>query len=439
MAKAKHHQYLSRYAEPESRQLPAIHAQWDHVVVVPACDEGDDLFALLQSVRRAAGDTRALTIIVVNGREDVASQVHQQNTRCLKRLAEQYPAEEFHPGMWMHSSAAQDLLWIDRATPNRYLPPRQGVGLARKIGCDVAAALHAQNPIRSGWLTSTDADAILPPDAFTRLPPAADVSAVTFPFQHQLEPPHDEAMALYELSLHHYVLGLEHARSPYAFHTIGSALGFSIDAYIAVRGFPKRQAGEDFYLLNKLAKVGRIERRNGRPISLRGRPSERVPFGTGPAIRKIHQEDTHSMYHPAIFDELRILLQTLRAFGDHGNIQILKAANSSASWGGLIELGFEPLLVRLGSLPPKQRHHQIHGWFDGFKTMKWIHHRRDTSWPSLPWRECVEAAPWFEKLSQTSDPKQALRLARTTLRAMRTKNPYPSKPRSSSMSAYQGQ
>ena len=48
---------------------------------------------------------------------------------------------------------------------------------------------------------------------------------------------------------------MKYARSPYAFHTIGSTMAVSANHYAKVRGFPKREAGEDFYLLNKLAKV----------------------------------------------------------------------------------------------------------------------------------------------------------------------------------------
>ncbi len=66
------------------------------------------------------------------------------------------------------------------------------------------------------------------------------------------------ATQLYELSLRYYVAGMKFARSPYAFHTIGSSMAVSPVHYARVRGFPKREAGEDFYLLNKLAKLGSV-------------------------------------------------------------------------------------------------------------------------------------------------------------------------------------
>ena len=63
---------------------------------------------------------------------------------------------------------------------------------------------------------------------------------------------------LYEYSLRYYVAGLTYAQSPYAFHTIGSTMAVNAEHYASVRGFPRREAGEDFYLLNKLAKVGSV-------------------------------------------------------------------------------------------------------------------------------------------------------------------------------------
>ena len=61
------------------------------------------------------------------------------------------------------------------------------------------------------------------------------------------------------LSLRYYVAGMKYARSHLThFHTIGSTMAVRASYYAKVRGFPKREAGEDFYLLNKLAKVGTV-------------------------------------------------------------------------------------------------------------------------------------------------------------------------------------
>src|SRR6185295_2791724 len=96
----------------------------------------------------------------------------------------------------------------------------------------------------------------------------------------------DGAHALYEVRLRYDVLGLASAGSPWAMHAIGSTLAVGVEAYAAVRGFPRRMAGEDFHLLAKLAKIGRVVRAGGEPIRLRSRSSDRVPFGTGAAVAR---------------------------------------------------------------------------------------------------------------------------------------------------------
>ena len=62
----------------------------------------------------------------------------------------------------------------------------------------------------------------------------------------------------YEQALTYYVEQLQQAGSPYAFHTLGSCIATPLSYYCHARGFPKKSGGEDFYLLNKLAKLGKI-------------------------------------------------------------------------------------------------------------------------------------------------------------------------------------
>ena len=57
---------------------------------------------------------------------------------------------------------------------------------------------------------------------------------------------------------------------------------YLILAAIGARSWRKRNAGEDFYLLEKLSKVAPLRKLSGAPILLRSRESFRVPFGTGP-------------------------------------------------------------------------------------------------------------------------------------------------------------
>ncbi len=78
--------------------------------------------------------------------------------------------------------------------------------------------------------------------------------------------------------------------------------------YAGVRGYPKRSAGEDFYLLNKICKLAPIKRLLEPTLTIQARPSSRVPFGTGPALQRIVRslaEDPsgngYLSYHPTCF------------------------------------------------------------------------------------------------------------------------------------------
>ena len=85
----------------------------------------------------------------------------------------------------------------------------------------------------------------------------------------------------------YYVAGLAMAGSRYAHHSLGSTIAVHAKTYAAVRGYPKRSAGEDFYLLNKICKLAPVERLAGPALSIEARISARVPFGTGPALRRL--------------------------------------------------------------------------------------------------------------------------------------------------------
>jgi hypothetical protein len=305
---------------------------------------------------------------------------------------------------------AGSILHVDRASIGHFLPKGQGVGWARKIGFDIALALHQAKRLASPWIHSTDADVLLPRDYFDRAasPDYPQAAALVYPFAHRGE---DDvvlarAVQLYEIALRYYVLGLAWAGSPYAHHTIGSTLAIDALAYAKVRGVPKRTAAEDFYLLGKVAKIGRVLSLAGIPIALSGRVSRRVPFGTGPAVERIARDQEFTLYHPHIFAHLAVWLGALADLPHTESPGALAASitarcrKRSLDPAVLLELAAHPTTE--SALAAARRHSKTRAtfaqhlatWFDAFRTLKLVHTLEARGLEPQPWLQALREAPF---------------------------------------------
>ncbi len=387
--------YLQRHTEAGLPQHNFTEPHWQQVLVLPAYRESS---VLLQSLTQLpAGQGRTLLILVLNRPDSDTNP--QANTELRLVLQDSsLPREKRGAVLIQCLNTYTDLYLLDMETLYGPTPAAHGVGLARKTGCDLALQWMVAGGISSEWLCSTDADATLPADYFEQLGSAApDAVAAVFPFCHVPggEQDCDTATALYERRLHHYVLGLEYAGSPYAYHTLGSCLAIRASAYAHVRGFPKRAGAEDFYLLNKLAKIGPIARLSGSRIELQSRRSSRVPFGTGPAVEAIlasaQPHNAALFYHPHCFDALRALLASLPELSHDTDQDIaqlllrhgLNQAAAAQAQQALVALGIQSAITHCQrqSKSSDQFQRQFHQWFDAFRTLKFIHALRDAGWP----------------------------------------------------------
>jgi hypothetical protein len=216
----------------------------------------------------------------------------------------------------------------------------------------------------------------------------------------------DAATATYELSLRYYTLGLASAGSPYAYESMGSSMVVRAEAYAEVRGFPRRQAGEDFYLLDKLAKVGGIHRPVRQPIELRSRVSARVPFGTGARVGELVESgEGLTAYHPRVFELLGLTLNALlHATFERSEARVtselsrsLDAGSVGAVSSALDELNaFEALRETFGASPDRVvRRRRLLTWFDALRTLRFVHLvEAHAGLARLPVLEALGAAPF---------------------------------------------
>jgi hypothetical protein len=407
-----------------------LEGSWGHALVVPAYGEETSLFPLLGSV--PAGPLgEVLIAVVLNARADSPPKIHAANEAVRARILRELPdfiSISDSPSIRAHRLPAGTLLVVDRASEGHTLPEGQGVGLARKIGNDAVVALAAAGRVKSPWLHNTDADVVLPADYFDQLADvdAGGVGAAIYAWDHRFEEDPDlaEAGRLYEISLRYYVLGLAWAGSPYAYQSMGSALAIPVASYAAVRGFPRKNAAEDFYVLDKLAKVGEIVRLDGARLLLEGRPSDRVPFGTGRAlidlVGKKNGLERFRLYHPLVFAHLAQWLRVLDAVARSGGsletgLAEMPSGNpffrANLLEGVLGELGaFEAVREALGATrDPKALRRRLHEWFDAFRTLKLVHGLRDAGLPSMHWRQALAEAPFTNLTSSTAEETDPLR------------------------------
>lgn len=366
-------QYLARYAESETRLLESLKGRWQQALLIPAYRESPDFLK-----QKVPGD--CLLVLVLN-------RPPQDNDSAWALLVRETLAK---PGwqnehLSLHKRADNsDVLLIDRCLAGPPIPEKQGVGLARKIAADIACQLVSDGMLNSPWLACTDADALLPADYWTGLSAQPDnAAACVFPFQHNRDGDTAAAIRRYELHMLYYVAGLRFAGSPYAWPTIGSCIAINARAYAQVRGYPKKSGGEDFYLLNKLAKIGGIRHASNPHIRLSARLSDRVPFGTGPALQKILQlanADDFQSYHPKSFSYLKAVLTGLQQASMSNTAttaELAQALQLNPAWLSELweEFGCSDAisLARNNSRSDAQMRRQLMTWFDSFRSLKLIH------------------------------------------------------------------
>jgi len=342
-------------------------------VIIPSLAEGESLFATLTSLAENPPEflARTLVLVVINHGEGAADAVRAVNHADLRRLRE-------------GPSGPLRLAWVDATGPGRELPAGSaGVGLARKLGFDLVLP-RLRRDSGSSFLVSLDADTLVCPAYLPALFhhfANAEAGGAVLPFIHQpgRNAAEQRAIERYELYLHHYVLGLELAGSPYAFHSVGSALACRADAYLKAGGMNRRRAGEDFYFLQQLAKTSGVAPVAGTLVRPSPRPSGRTPFGTGRSVARLldGEESAVGFYAPRAFQILGQWLALIAARKEDPGLGLLAQARNRAPElaAYLEERNFSVVWERLRRNHPRPEAllKAFHCWFDGLATLRLIH------------------------------------------------------------------
>ena len=200
-----------------------------------------------------------------------------------------------------------------------------GVGLARKTGMDEAVRRFNSINNPGGVILNLDADCLVEQNYLVSvcndLMKRKDRSACSIYFEHPLGGDDFpitiyKSIALYELHLRFYFQGLAYAGFPFVFHTVGSAIAVKALPYIKAGGMNRKQAGEDFYFIQKLVPAGGYFSLNTTTVYPSPRASFRVPFGTGASIEKLTKENSSTLltYNVLAFIQLRLFFAMTEDF-----------------------------------------------------------------------------------------------------------------------------
>ncbi len=385
-----------------------------YIVVIPAFKESG-LIESLDSLFMCDDIPEGIEVITVINKPWEADNSSSQHNQKIKEEAEEWAK--------LHNTDGKKFYFIQRDAPDQ---KNSGVGFARKTGMDEAVRRFNQIKKPEGIILSLDADVIVENNYFlaihTHLRKNIDTDGFNIRFEHPLEGELDEkiykAIAQYELHLRYYVQALRYAGHPNAYHTVGSAFGVRTDVYCQQGGMNKRQAGEDFYFLQKIFDLGNFSECNSACVIPSPRPSNRVPFGTGPVVENFLKEEKDlTTNHPELFQILKDFLsltsviyeQTMTSdFAFLDNLHPLLT-------GFLRKNNIEQKLIEIrnNSSGKEAFLKRFYRWFNMFRVLKFLNYSKK-EFHDIPVTEAAKVFIMKEGISYTprSNAKDLLKIYR---------------------------
>lgn len=348
------------------------------IVAIPAYNESG-LEKCLDSLFRCTPlSFSAEVILLVNIPENCSQETERLNLESLETARS-----------WMKSHHRDDLCF--HAVYANNLPAKHfGAGLARKLVMDEAVRRFNRVGNPHGIILSLDADTTVQPnyimavEAHFRTNPGT--SGCSIRFEHPKQG--DEfpsavykAIEKYEKHLHYYLQAIRYTGYPYAYHTIGSCFAVKASVYCSMGGMSKRQAGEDFYFIQKVAMGGNYSECNSTTVYPSPRPSNRVPFGTGPEVSRLIREpgQPYLTFAPELFQHLKAFYNNIPLLFDKANSQNLPEKLHPLLNAFLEKNNFAEQLTEIRSnvSSPEMFRKRFLRKFNMFWILKYLHYAED--------------------------------------------------------------
>ena len=247
-----------------------------------------------------------------------------------------------------------------------------------------------------------------------------NASGCNINFEHKLEVINDlrmkYAIAQYELYLRYFIESLRITGFPNAFHTIGSCFSVKASTYCKQGGMNLRQAGEDFYFLQKVFYLGNYYELNSALVYPSVRLSDRVVFGTGPSIQKIYKEDkellVYSFESILIFKDFFNCIREYYANTDKTYQKIKKLPESFQNY--LYEFKVMQKLEEVKNNVATENDFikRLFQYFNNFFIIKGLNHLQRTTYPKTSINNAVKSLVMYLKMEYTNDIFEMLELLR---------------------------
>ena len=333
-------------------------------VAIPSMDERDYLFRTLDCIARQQCEYPIKVFVCVNQPEAwwVEKPAVCENNRQTMEMLDSY--------------SGLSIQCLDRSSKGKgWAEGKHGVGHARKELVQAIVSVASDDDV----LISMDADTLFEADYcrsvvdnFREHSLAVGMATPYYHLKSNSEP-QMRAMLRYEIYMRNYNLHLLRIGSPYAYTALGSAIACRVRACKAVGGFDTYRSGEDFYFLQKLCKHGSILRHNVSRVYPATRFSDRVPFGTGPAIYKGCQDDwtSYPMFHYSGFEMIKQAYDQIeRLFEEDCENEFLCFLNTAFSSDNI----WQPLRKNYKTIPLFTK--AFHTKADGLRIFQFLRNRQ---------------------------------------------------------------
>jgi len=348
---------------------PLINRTFNQAIVIPAYAELEFLPLTIESINQNKPEllNQTLVVVVVNNANNSPQSIKANNQLTIQKINE--------------NNYQFTLAVVDAASPGLELPLKHaGVGLARKIGMDLALP-HLTSP--QSLIFCTDADTQVSPDYLSKVKQyfkSQNTSAAVIGFDHlqSEDSAINDAIGKYENFLKTTAEKMKNAGSPYGYVSMGSTIVCTAEAYCAVGGMSRKKATEDFYFLQELTKYCGVHNIPETLVFPSPRPISRVYLGTGYRMEQMQKGfDITNLYYSD--DAYRYLSKWLQLGGhawEKSLNDLLKDIKSiHPNLIGFLKIeGIETIWSKIQNNAPSELHfkEQFHRWFDGLKTIRFL-------------------------------------------------------------------